>query len=574
MQILAKKNMTLDMLAEKYGVTTRTIRNDINIINELLYKYELNTLELKNGGIIVVATDFAKILKCIDKDFYVYRLSKTERVLMAIALIVDIREYITLATVAEILCVSRATIINDLIDIKKVAISYGITINSYRHKGLIADGTEFDKRWFLVKVNSSYSFMNSFISSDVIKKMIAEILYEIEHTHKKFLMERAQSSIYQYLCVMLKRNLRGYYIEEKVEAVQEYIVLAEDIIRGILQYNEVEYKIGEVYYLSVLLSKCRYMENQTFNVDSVKIQIIARKFISKISEVLDINLNNDYNFFNNLSAHLEYMLMSELIPYADNTAIAEVIEENVAVLEAVKECLDVFENYSDRILLNTEIDYITIHVCTAIEQNNNKMEKLEKEINLNEVLVIISTIIERYSVSKAEIVMPEIEKELTQYFGKTSPRLQELLSADHIRVDIVCRDWKDAIWKSAEILLNKKYIDEKYIYAMINNIEKNGPYIVIAPGFALPHESIDKGTFKVGMSLIRLAEGVNFGAEELDPVKFVCCLSAIDSITHLKAFFNLINLLTLKEFRDDLSIAGSATEIFDIIKRYENNIKY
>lgn len=190
------------------------------------------------------------------------------------------------------------------------------------------------------------------------------------------------------------------------------------------------------------------------------------------------------------------------------------------------------------------------------------------------MLTIISTIIERYSVSKAEIVMPEIEKELTQYFGKTSPRLQELLSADHIRVDIVCRDWKDAIWKSAEILLNKKYIDEKYIYAMINNIEKNGPYIVIAPGFALPHESIDKGTFKVGMSLIRLAEGVNFGAEELDPVKFVCCLSAIDSITHLKAFFNLINLLTLKEFRDDLSIAGSATEIFDIIKRYENNIKY
>ena len=107
---------------------------------------------------------------------------------------------------------------------------------------------------------------------------------------------------------------------------------------------------------------------------------------------------------------------------------------------------------------------------------------------------------------------------------------------------------------------------------MKNNIEENGPYIVLTRGFALPHEGIDQGVHKMGLNLIRLKNPVNFNAEEYDPVEFVCCMSATDHKTHLRAFFNLVNLLKDPEFTKALRECRSAEEAAEIIRQYEGKI--
>lgn len=104
---------------------------------------------------------------------------------------------------------------------------------------------------------------------------------------------------------------------------------------------------------------------------------------------------------------------------------------------------------------------------------------------------------------------------------------------------------------------------------MIANIEENGPYIVLSKGFAVPHEGMEKGSIKVGMNLIRLKEPVCFGEEDLDPVEFVCTLSAVDHKTHLKAFFNLVNLLQTDGFKEALHKAATPEEAARVIERFE-----
>ena len=107
---------------------------------------------------------------------------------------------------------------------------------------------------------------------------------------------------------------------------------------------------------------------------------------------------------------------------------------------------------------------------------------------------------------------------------------------------------------------------------MIINIEENGPYIVLSKGFAFPHEGIEKGSVKVGMNLIRLKTPVPFGDEEFDPVEFVCCMSAVDHKTHLKAFFNLVNMLQNNEFKDELRTCKDAASAAMIIEKYEYSV--
>lgn len=108
---------------------------------------------------------------------------------------------------------------------------------------------------------------------------------------------------------------------------------------------------------------------------------------------------------------------------------------------------------------------------------------------------------------------------------------------------------------------------------MIKNVEQNGPYILVAPGFALPHEALNAGAKKVGMSLIRLDEPVVFGKPEFDPVEWVCCLSAINKETHLKAMFHLVNLFHNEKFRNKIRPAQSRDEVYNAIKRYEYEMR-
>lgn len=176
---------------------------------------------------------------------------------------------------------------------------------------------------------------------------------------------------------------------------------------------------------------------------------------------------------------------------------------------------------------------------------------------------------------EAGTLMPKVEEIVNGYFTRSqekdpyTPGISQLLPASHIQLDIECVTWQEAIRASAERLLELGYIEPCYVEAMIRNVEENGPYIVLVKGFAVPHEGIDKGVKKTGMNLIRLKEPVNFDAEENDPVKFVCCMSAADHQTHLKAFFHLVNLLRNPEFLSDLEKCSTPEEAALRIRYYE-----
>ena len=104
--------MTIKGLAESFGVLQRTIRNDLNTINDALKENNLQEVTLKRGGIIVREEDFPKVLNFVmQDDFYQYKLSKEERKRIAAVLLVSSSEYITLSAIADSLFVSRATII-------------------------------------------------------------------------------------------------------------------------------------------------------------------------------------------------------------------------------------------------------------------------------------------------------------------------------------------------------------------------------------------------------------------------------------------------------------------------------
>ena len=677
------KEVTISDLAEQFGVSQRTIRNDLNSINELLVTNGLSMTELKSGGRIARDKDFTNLLPMVAEvgnDYYNYKLSKEERKKVATVMLVSSSGYITLSTIADSLYVSRATIINDLDDIKLAIQKEEMMVLSHPNKGLRVEGDESIKRKYLMKIVQENSIQNQAIGGQISVQagnriIIQKIVNEQEHYHKSYLSDHSFHKIMIYLGIMVNRNMQGEFVESQTDRNEEKYTMAQDILKYVSQYCHIKTTEDEIRYFSKLLASCKYIKGSAAKTDMLKIQTLTRIFINEVSAEIGLSLNGDYDFFESLSNHLQSVFTQIAPNYPENPIVDEVLEEHPDILEAVHKCLPVISQHVSRQITEIEIGYIAVHICAALERKKNKeiafhvivachagigtsqllLEKLKKHFNFKIVDIIsshearfldkekadfvISTIelegckIDYVVVSpllsdedyirvgnkidalrnsrslpdrvndedqltakgliekvrpliyqevpdQAEALMRKLRRVIREYFDQSieeeaeifSPYLHHLLPESHIQLGVECSDWKDAVRQAATPLLKKGYIEERYIDSMLHNIEENGPYVVISPGFAIPHDAIDCGSIKVGMNLIRLKTPVEFGEEEFDPVEFVCVLSAVDHKTHLKAFFNLVNMLQAEEFKNMLHECQTSFEAARIIEKFEYSI--
>lgn len=152
------------------------------------------------------------------------------------------------------------------------------------------------------------------------------------------------------------------------------------------------------------------------------------------------------------------------------------------------------------------------------------------------------------------------------------PLLKDLLTDETIALQLSATDWEDAIHQGGKLLENTGSITPAYIDAMIAAVKEFGPYIVIAPGIALAHASSKDGVQEIGMSLSVLAQGVEFGNAQYDPVDLLICLAAVDHNSHLKAMASLVELLNDAAFLETVRTTKDKAAIITYIHRHEEKL--
>jgi len=140
-------------------------------------------------------------------------------------------------------------------------------------------------------------------------------------------------------------------------------------------------------------------------------------------------------------------------------------------------------------------------------------------------------------------------------------QLSDLVDPAAILLDAPAPDWRAAIRQSGDLLVSVGATTDAYTEAMIRTVEEHGPYIVIAPGFALAHSRPDDSVLRTALSFVRLAEPVPFGNAANDPVTLVMALAAADSSAHQAALASLAGVLADPERRRALDAAADAAAV-------------
>lgn len=381
------QTISIQDLAEMFKVSSRTIRYDIEQINDYLKENHLQPLNLGKQGVINTQADITKARESLSEEgFYFFKLSREERVCFSAVMMICSDDYITLSEIADQLFVSRSTIIQDLEHIKSFFRERHLYVLSHSNKGLLLEGREIDKRNLLIDMIQSE---NSIFKAEPIFQhltqclsknlkidledisMIEKIINEAEHIYGRFLTDQSFVQLRNYFQLSLYRLRKAHYVEYGDDKNSKWD-MAKGMIDQIQQFIVKEIPDTEIYYVASVLNRMKYIKKTTSNKEIVKMQVITRNFIEKISKDIHRNLQGDYIFYENLINHLESTFSTLGDRFAINSVVDEILQRYPEVKQATERNVYVFEEYVGRKLSEEEIAYIVVHICAAIERNKNE----------------------------------------------------------------------------------------------------------------------------------------------------------------------------------------------------------
>ena len=172
-----------------------------------------------------------------------------------------------------------------------------------------------------------------------------------------------------------------------------------------------------------------------------------------------------------------------------------------------------------------------------------------------------------------------LEKELTKFMSyqssaalptemkKTSKilGLMDLLKTETILIEEDSPFWQQSVKQLGHILHEAGCIENSYTSAIIENLNKYGPFMVISEGIALLHAKPEKGVKRLGAALSVFKNDLNFMGK---PVSLLFMISAVDSYQHIGVIENIVKICESQSLLSNLKNCNSSLDVYLILQEF------
>lgn len=119
---------------------------------------------------------------------------------------------------------------------------------------------------------------------------------------------------------------------------------------------------------------------------------------------------------------------------------------------------------------------------------------------------------------------------------------QALIENNSIKLNQSASSWQEAIKIGTDMLIASGAIEPRYHDRIINCINEMGPYIILAPGLAMPHARPEDGVNRTAFALVTLEKPIYFEGEE-EGVDVFLTLAGSDSDQHMQGLMEITQVL-------------------------------
>lgn len=385
------KSMEVKKLITTYRISLKTLRTDVNEINDFLLEAKMSPTKLnEKEKLILLEKDIMKIQDRLNHmDTYSYKMSREERQIYIIAELLMSQDYITMQNLAKKLNVSRNTILNDFETVKDYCLAFNVNVLMKSSKGIKIECDQKDRNNLLMQIfhdlEDDYmekSFFHQLIQRKLGLKipleMIKEDLREYMEQQHMLVSDRVFSYVSIYLFVILNRK-----INKKRRTVEKLTgdTASDNLLNWFADKYEVSINKNDVKDFG------RYMKQHDFNISSEQKEIndvelygIIVYFLQMVGEDIECSLQSDTVLIESLLEHIRTLKNWEdydfEMPLSDELPISKEILEKTIEKNSI-----ILERYLGYPLTKEMKESIMIHICAAFVRN---LEYL----NLLEVLIV------------------------------------------------------------------------------------------------------------------------------------------------------------------------------------------
>ena len=385
------KSMEVKKLITTYRISLKTLRTDVNEINDFLLEAKMSPTKLnEKEKLILLEKDIMKIQDRLNHmDTYSYKMSREERQIYIIAELLMSQDYITMQNLAKKLNVSRNTILNDFETVKDYCLAFNVNVLMKSSKGIKIECDQKDRNNLLMQIfhdlEDDYmekSFFHQLIQRKLGLKipleMIKEDLREYMEQQHMLVSDRVFSYVSIYLFVILNRK-----INQKRRTVEKLTgdTASDNLLNWFADKYEVSINKNDVKDFG------RYMKQHDFNISSeqkeindVELYRIIVYFLQMVGEDIECSLQSDTVLIESLLEHIRTLKNWEdydfEMPLSDELPIPKEILEKTIEKNSI-----ILERYLGYPLTKEMKESIMIHICAAFVRN---LEYL----NLLEVLIV------------------------------------------------------------------------------------------------------------------------------------------------------------------------------------------
>lgn len=387
-------------LSRIHHVTERTIRSDINNLNEVLQPIDSSITTIRKKGYQLKISDQNVFDNWWNENLVASNTllssSKERQTLLLLTLFNDTKTY-SLEGFLEKLYVSKNTFYSYLKNIREELLPYGLKVINRPNLGFELVGSEFYKRQAIIDLlvgKDLQEYLIGFTEMEFILfgNIDVERLKDIELAHFSNLglleSDYYHKNILTHFALGISRVLNQQVISEFPVKTPELLPEAnyaisqfsQDIEKNYEVYLPEEEKKYFTYYLAAnapRLVKIRHEKN-TFQQTSAQ---IVSELLSRVKQSSNFDWTNDQLLIEDLTSHINGFINMNLIDTGRKNPLLETIR--CAFPLAYDLCLTNLPEIGKQYGLyfsEDEIGYIALHFAGALERNTSELPERYRTI--------------------------------------------------------------------------------------------------------------------------------------------------------------------------------------------------
>lgn len=369
-------------LSNKFNMTDRTIRSDIQFINDTLKEYQTVIKLKRNKGYYIEYKNkelFQELLTTINNtdNTNINLDSSEERIKYLLYLLLLQESYITLDDLANKVYISKNTLQNYLKTIKELLPQYDLEYISKYKEGLKIIGLEENKRKCMIEnvINQSETYSADFSHNQMILlqiidlSLVKKIIIQTLQNHHIAFDDLNLKNLVLYTALSLMRIQKDFYVTSSSQTTlsKESLDLVNELTQELENQFEVVFSEGEKKHLYLQILAYTNLNVSSLNEDWLKECITD--ILDYIYEGYNFDLRKDKVLIKDLFNHFKSIFSTKTYAINKKNPLLNTIKTNFPLpfeitLTAVTK---VFKD-TDYMLTEDEIGYISLHIGAAIER--------------------------------------------------------------------------------------------------------------------------------------------------------------------------------------------------------------